>query len=75
MPKYLNTTGNASLAIAICARCSFKFPIDALSPDRNAPGLRVCARCNDEKDPYRLPPRKPDNIVLKYPRPDEPLTD
>jgi hypothetical protein len=71
MPKFLDTRGNASLAIAICDRCKFKFPIGELRPDRNSPGLRVCSKCCDERDPYRLPPRQPDNIVVKYPRPDE----
>jgi hypothetical protein len=75
MPLYLDTRFNASVAIAICGRCSFKFPIGELGADRNIPGLRVCKDCNDEKDPYRLPPRKPDNIVVKHPRPDVPLTD
>lgn len=70
---YLNTQGNANVAIAICARCSFKFPYGELSADRNAPGLRVCKDCNDDFDPWRLPPRQPENITLQFPRPDEPL--
>jgi hypothetical protein len=73
MPLFIDTRGNASAAIAICDRCSFKFPVGELSADRNDPGLRVCEKCNDVKDPWRLPPRRPDNILVKYPRPDVPL--
>ena len=43
------------------------------SPDPNAPGLQVCKCCKDVLDPYRLPPRRPDDIIVKNPRPDEPL--
>lgn len=74
MPLYLDTRFNASVAIGICDRCHFKFPIGDLRADGNTPGLRVCAKCSDVKDPYRLPPRRPDNIIVHHPRPDVPLT-
>lgn len=74
MGYYLNTTGNATLAVAICARCSIKFPYDDLEPDPNYPGLRVCRDDLDRLDPYRLPTRLPEDITLEYPRPDTPLT-
>jgi hypothetical protein len=73
MPRFLDTRGNSSLAIAICDRCSFKFPIGKLSADRDAPGLRVCEQCNDEEDPYKLPSRKTESITVRYPRPDQPV--
>lgn len=73
MPVYLNTLGNQSLAIAICARCSCKFPIGELMPDPNSPGLRVCKDDRDVLDPYRLPPLVPDKIVVENARPDTPL--
>lgn len=73
MPLFLDTRGNASVAIAICDRCKVKMPIGDLGPDTNAPGLRVCKKCCDEKDPWRLPPRRPDDITLKHPRPDDSL--
>ena len=44
-----------------------------LRPDGNSPGLRVCSKCRDVKDPYKLPARKTENISLRYPRPDEEL--
>lgn len=66
MPKYLST----STAIAICDRCRFKMEYHKLRPDGNTPGLRVCEKCWDEKDPYRLPARKTENFNLKYPRPE-----
>lgn len=34
----------------------------------------VCEEDNDQLDPYRLPARQPDNIVLPFSRPDIPLT-
>ncbi len=64
-------SGKAS--IAICDRCNFKFPYMALRPDGNTPGLRVCEKCWDPKDPWRLPPIQPDAIALRFPRPDTPL--
>jgi hypothetical protein len=73
MAKYLNTRGNANLAIGICSRCSRKFPIGDLMPDNNYPGLRVCKDDLDMLDPYRLPARQPDNILLPFLRPDTPL--
>lgn len=73
MPLFLNTIGNRSVAIAICDRCKFKFPYDSLKPDRDNPGMRVCDPCNDSPDPYKKPPRKPENITLRYPRPEEDL--
>ena len=62
------------IAIAICGRCSCKMPYLKLRADGNNPGLRVCGDCWDPLDPYRLPPRQPENITLQYPRPDVALT-
>ena len=73
MPVFLDTTGNATLAIGICGRCSRKFPLDELMSDPNAPGLRVCAADRDEFDPYRLPARQTEDITVRFPRPDVPL--
>lgn len=73
MAVFLDTSGNASLGIAICGRCSRKFPIGDLYPDPNYPGLRVCKDDVDEYDPYRLPPIQPEDISLRFPRPDTPL--
>jgi hypothetical protein len=71
MGMFLDTIGNASLAIFICDRCRFKRPIDEQMPDPNFPGLRVCQQgCADQKDPYRLPARKTERINLRFPRPD-----
>jgi hypothetical protein len=73
MPRYLNTRGNTTLAIGICGRCSIKMPLADLLPDPNYPGLLVCERDRDQYDPYRLPARQPDNILLPFLRPDVPL--
>jgi hypothetical protein len=73
MPRFLDTRGNASLAIAICDRCRFKYPIGELSADNDSPGLRVCSGCNDGYDPYKLPARMTEDITVRYPRPDEPI--
>lgn len=71
MPRFLNTEGNASIAIFICDRCRMKRAIVEAMPDPNFPGLKVCQQgCADEKDPYRLPARKTERINLQYPRPD-----
>lgn len=74
MPVFLDTRGKSRLAIAICGRCSRKFPIDELAPDPNYPGLMTCAVDRDQYDPYRLPARQTENITLRFPRPDTPLS-
>lgn len=74
MSLYLNTSGQSSRAIAVCARCHMKVPLSSLIADANAPGLRVCPSCSDNLDPWRLPARMSEDITLRYPRPDEPLS-
>lgn len=73
MAKFLDTTGNSTLGIGLCARCSRKFPLGELSEDPNYPGLMVCKEDKDQYDPYRLAPRSPDQITLPFYRPDLPL--
>lgn len=71
MPRFLDTTGNAIIAIFICDRCKMKRAIIEAQPDPNFPGLKVCSQgCADQKDPYRLPARQTERIALQYPRPD-----
>jgi len=60
-------------AMAICDRCHFKYRYQDLMPDGNSPSLRVCVKCYDQRDPYRLAPRKTEAITMAHPRPDEPL--
>lgn len=66
-------TYSNKVAIGVCDRCCFKHKLSELRADGNSPGLRVCQDCWDCKDPWRLPPVRPDAISLKYPRPDTPL--
>ncbi len=75
MPLYLDTRGNSTLGVGLCARCSRKFPLGELSPDPNYPALMVCRADKDDYDPYRLAPRPPDKITLPFYRPDRPLTE
>lgn len=70
MPLYIDTRGQTKIAIAICARCSLKFPYSELMPDPNYPGLYVCKDDRDDFDPYRLPARETENITLDHARPD-----
>ena len=42
MPIFLDTTGQPSIAIAVCDRCKMKRYFSSLGPDQNFPGLRVC---------------------------------
>lgn len=75
MSLYLDTRGMTIVAIGICDRCKMKRSLTQLVSDPNAPGLRVCQdRCVDLFDPWRLPARATENITLRYPRPDVPLT-
>jgi hypothetical protein len=73
MSIYLDTRGRSTLGIGLCARCSRKMSLDELFSDPNSPGLRVCREDLDQLDPYRLPPRQPDQITLPFVRPDAPL--
>lgn len=73
MSIWLDTRGRSTLGIGLCARCSRKMSLDELFSDPNSPGLRVCREDLDQLDPYRLPPRQPDNITLPFVRPDTPL--
>lgn len=70
MPVFIDPTGHTNYGIAICDRCHFKFPSDELQPDPNYPGLRVCKADRDQFDPWRLPPRQTERIVLPFVRPD-----
>lgn len=70
MPRWLDTRGRATLAIGICDRCSRKMPLDMLRRDGNYPGLMVCEADYDAPDPYLLPQRMPEVIVLPFVRPD-----
>lgn len=69
MPKFLPVRTSPNCAIAVCDRCHTKVYLAELQPDGNSPGLRVCKSCWDVKDPYRLPPRRPDHITVQHPRP------
>lgn len=72
MSKWLNTFGNNVLSIAICDRCHCKKPYSDMRPDGNIPAIRVCSNeCSDQFDPYRLPARQPEKISIRFPRPDE----
>lgn len=71
---FLDSTGNPTLAVAICGRCNFKFFAHQLRPDPNAPGLMVCEADRDVYDPYRLPARSPDKINLPFVRSDVSLS-
>jgi len=70
MPVYLDTRGNSVLSVAICDRCSRKFPYGELVSDPNFPGMRVCKDDLDNFDPWRLPALPTENIALRFPRPD-----
>jgi hypothetical protein len=73
MSIFLDTTGRSTYGVGICARCSCKFSLEDLYSDPNSPGLKVCRDDIDQYDPYRLPPRQPDDLTLPFYRPDEPL--
>ena len=73
MSIWLDTRGLSVIGIGLCARCSRKMSLTELFSDPNSPGLRVCREDLDQLDPYRLPPRQPDNITLPFVRPDTSL--
>ena len=71
--RFIDPTGEPTYGIGVCARCSRKFRLAELSSDPNSPGLMVCREDVDDYDPYRLAPRKEDQIVLPFTRPDTPI--
>lgn len=73
MPRFIDPSGQPTYGLGICARCSRKFPLAELVTDPNFPALMVCREDVDDYDPYRLAPRKEDQIVLPFVRPDVPL--
>jgi len=73
MSGWDDPTGRPFYAVGLCDRCHRRFFLDELIEDGNLPGLRVCRDDWDELDPYRLPARQPDNLVLPFVRPDEPI--
>ncbi len=71
MPMFLDTIGNADIAIFICGRCKMKRAHSTAMSDPNFPGLRVCSEgCADQMDPYRLAARQTERITIRFPRPD-----
>jgi len=73
MTRFLDTSGKSTLGIGLCARCSRKFPLGELRQDGNIPGLYVCNDDWDTLDPWRLAARGPDQIALRFARPDTSL--
>ena len=73
MSKWVDSTGMSKIASAVCDRCKMSMPYMNLRPDPNAPGVFACQECVDLYDPWRLPPRYPEDISLEHPRPDTPL--
>jgi hypothetical protein len=73
MSKYVAPT-SGQLTVGICDRCRLKFQLSKLIADPDKPGLRVCRdTCADQRDPWKLPPRRPEDITVRNLRPEEPL--
>jgi hypothetical protein len=70
MSGWDDPTGAPYYAVGLCDRCHRRFLLHELIEDGNLPGLRVCRDDWDMLDPYRLPPRQPDKLVLPFVRPD-----
>ena len=70
MSRFIDPGGQSTFGIALCGRCSRKFPLGELFSDPNSPGLMVCRDDIDDYDPYRLSPRAEDQVVLPFTRPD-----
>lgn len=67
---FVDTTGEPTLGVGLCGRCSAKLPLGELSSDPNSPGLMVCKDDLDVLDPWRLPARETEDITLPFVRPD-----
>lgn len=71
MSHFEDVRGQSTFGIGLCARCSRKFKLADLAPDPNYPNLMVCREDRDDYDPYRLAPRREDQVALPFVRPDE----
>lgn len=67
---FVDTTGQPTLGVGLCGRCSAKLPLIELHNDPNSPGLMVCIDDLDVLDPWRLPARQTEDINLPFVRPD-----
>lgn len=74
MSLFLPVRARGSASIAICGRCARKVYYDDLEIDPNNKNY-YCPECVDIYDPWRLPARKPENISLNHPRPDNAVSD
>jgi hypothetical protein len=72
---FVDTTGEPTLGVGLCGRCSAKLPLAELSSDPNSPGLMVCKDDLDVLDPWRLPARETEDINLPFVRPDVSIHD
>jgi hypothetical protein len=63
-----------TMGIGLCYRCSKKMYYGSLVKDPNN-SLWLCKECVDIYDPWRLPARRAEDISLRHPRPDIPLSD
>lgn len=64
----INTGSN--VAIAVCMRCHFKRQYTDLRQDPNNQNWYCKYGCIDALDPWRLPPRRTEDISLQHARPD-----
>lgn len=79
MPRFLSTTGESVIGLAICSRCQTKRRFSELQQDGNIQGFYVCRPtirrgCWDRYDPFREPAPPPDKLTLPFVRPDTELT-
>lgn len=64
MGRFIHTRGRSSLALTHCDRCHVKMPVGDVGQDGDNPALMVCRDCYDHIDPWKLPPRKPDDYII-----------
>ena len=70
MPLWMPINTGDNVAIAICPRCRQKRQYLDLRQDPNDKNWYCRFGCIDIFDPWRLPPRRTEDISLQHPRPD-----
>lgn len=70
MPLWEPLNGGGNVALAVCPRCHFKRQYTDLRKDPNDGNWYCKFDCVDLKDPWRLPPRRTEDISLEHARPD-----
>lgn len=62
--------GKTNIANGICDRCRLRMANADMVEDKDKPGIWGHPECMDGIDPWKLPPRQPEDVTVQHPRRD-----